>query len=88
MGIELIAIALAASSAPPQQVAAEPRPDIIVQGQKPDPDQVICERIVEAGSRVNVKRHCATRREWDAARQADRDALDDAFRRSLQAYQR
>ena len=87
MTLELVAIALAAAS-PAPQAAAEPRPDIIVRGEKPDPDQIVCEKMIEAGSRVNVKRRCATRREWDAARQADRDALDDAFRRSLQAYER
>ena len=88
MGLELIAVALAVSTAPPQHAASERRPDIIVQGARPDPDQILCERVVEAGSRVNVKRRCATRREWDASRQADREALDDSFRRSLQSTER
>lgn len=87
MSVHLIALAIAAP-APPQQAAPPQGPSeqstIVVEGQRPDPDQVICEKVVATGSRVNVKRTCATRREWDAMRQADREAVDDTFRRTLQ----
>lgn len=82
MSLLLIAAALAA------QTPEAPQPPgqgltIVVEGQRPDPDQVICEKIVATGSRVNVKRVCLTRRQWDAARQADRETIDDTLRRTL-----
>ena len=77
MAVGLIAIAFALAAAPDQPQ------EVVVEGRKPNPDQIICEKVVEAGSRVNIKRRCATRREWEAARQADRNAIDDSMRRAL-----
>ena len=84
MGALLIAMLLTPppSAAPPP--APSQNPTIVVEGERPDPDQVVCEKVVATGSRVNVKRVCLTRREWDEARQSDREAIDDTFRRTLQ----
>jgi hypothetical protein len=43
-----------------------------------DPNQRVCEDIHMIGSRLAVKRICATRAEWAEARRQDRDAVDKA----------
>ena len=44
-----------------------------------DPNERICEEIY-VGTRVNTKRFCATRAEWQAKRQQDRDEVDQIQR--------
>ena len=61
------------------------KPDIVVVGEKPDPQQTVCEKVTPPGSRLIVKKVCATRAQWAERRRNDRDALDEVFRRSLQA---
>ncbi len=46
----------------------------------PDPNQRICEDIVQTGSRLASKRFCGTRAEWEARQKQDRDAVDSAQR--------
>jgi len=41
-----------------------------------DPNQKICEDITAVGSRLATKRICATRAEWAAKRQQDKDEVD------------
>ena len=57
-----------AASAPPAEPTASKS--------KSDPNQRICEDITPIGSRLGVKRFCATRAEWADKRQQDRDAIE------------
>ena len=41
-----------------------------------DPNEVVCERQEELGSRLGSKRVCATRAEWQERRQQDRMQVD------------
>jgi hypothetical protein len=41
-----------------------------------DPNQKICQDITVVGSRLATKRICATRAEWAAKRQQDKDEVD------------
>jgi hypothetical protein len=45
-----------------------------------DPNEKVCEDIQMIGSRLAVKRICATRAEWAAMRRQDRDVIDQAQR--------
>jgi hypothetical protein len=51
-------------------------------GDKPaaDPNQRICEDIVQTGSRLATKRFCGTRAEWEARQKQDRDTVENAQR--------
>jgi len=48
--------------------------------QKPaaDPNERVCEDIVQTGSRLATRRFCATRSEWEEKKRQDRDAVDKA----------
>jgi hypothetical protein len=41
-----------------------------------DPNQKICEDLTMVGSRLTTKRICATRAEWAAKKQQDKDEVD------------
>ncbi|MEO5972400.1 MAG: hypothetical protein ABIP91_03445 [Sphingomicrobium sp.] len=43
-----------------------------------DPDEKVCEDITLVGSRLAVKRVCATRAQWAEKRRRDRDMVDQA----------
>ena len=43
-----------------------------------DPDEKVCEDITIVGSRLAVKRVCATRAQWAEKRRRDRDLVDQA----------
>lgn len=45
-----------------------------------DPDERVCEDIKVIGSRLAVRRICATRAEWKEKRKMDREVVDDAQR--------
>jgi hypothetical protein len=45
-----------------------------------DPNEKVCENVQMLGSRLAVKRFCATRAEWAEMRQRDRDVVDQAQR--------
>jgi hypothetical protein len=47
---------------------------------KGDPNEVVCERIGTIGTRLRIRKVCATRAEWDEKRRLDRDAVDQAQR--------
>lgn len=57
--------------------AADPDP-VQSQNVRPhaDPNQKICEDITMVGSRIATKRICATRAEWAAQRQRDKEEVD------------
>ena len=42
-----------------------------------NPDEKVCEDITIVGSRLAVKRVCATRAQWAEKRRRDRDLLSD-----------
>ena len=57
--------------------ATQPAPN--VQSQKPkDPNETVCERQREPGSRLASARVCHTRAEWADLRQQDRQMVDKA----------
>jgi hypothetical protein len=45
-----------------------------------DPNERICEDVIQTGSRLAKKRFCGTRAEWEAKKKADRDVVEDAQR--------
>ncbi|MEO8547469.1 MAG: hypothetical protein ABI422_03785 [Sphingomicrobium sp.] len=45
-----------------------------------DPNEKVCEDVQMLGSRLAVKRFCATRAEWAEMRQRDRDVVDQTQR--------
>ena len=82
MGADFIAILLTVSAAT-FQVPPDVPADITVRGMRLDPDQVVCEKFIPAGSRVVTRKVCATQRDWDERRRADREAVDDVVRQNL-----
>jgi len=44
-----------------------------------DPNEIICEDLF-IGTKVNKKRYCATRAEWEARKQEDRAAVEEIQR--------
>jgi len=45
-----------------------------------DPNERVCENIVQVGSRLATRRFCGTRAEWEARKKEDRDVVEDAQR--------
>jgi hypothetical protein len=45
-----------------------------------DPNERICEDIIQTGSRLAKKRFCGTRAEWEARKKADKEVVEDAQR--------
>lgn len=45
-----------------------------------DPNEKVCENIVQVGSRIAAKRFCGTRAEWEARQKQDRDVVEGAQR--------
>ncbi len=43
---------------------------------KPDPNEVICEKVKEMGSRLSIKKVCMTRAQWAERRLTDRQDLE------------
>jgi hypothetical protein len=75
----IIAVAAAGTVYAQQPPPSEP---ITVVGEhpnkKPDPNEVICEKQQEIGSRIVSKRVCMTRSQWQEQRRLDRQDLDRA----------
>lgn len=70
MSVLITALAIALSPpADPGTAAAKP---------KQDPNEMVCEKQRESGSRLSVKRVCMTRAEWADRRLQDRQAIDKA----------
>ena len=72
----LLAAALAASAG-----FAQPTPQSAPAGGASagaDPNEVICRRVQESGSRLKTQRVCATRAQWEAQRRADRQNTERA----------
>lgn len=69
--LALSALISAAHQAASPPVASEARPAL-------DPNQMICRRYRESGSRIAVRRTCMTRREWAAHRTELKQNVDRA----------
>jgi hypothetical protein len=44
----------------------------------PDPNERVCQDIIQTGSRLAKKRFCGTRQEWEDKRRQDREATEKA----------
>ena len=56
----------------------QPAPKEGQQKPAPDPNEKICEDIVQTGSRIGAKRFCGTRAEWEDKKRQDREATEKA----------
>jgi hypothetical protein len=72
--IAMISVALAALGTS----AAFATPDVTGKSKQRDPNEVVCEKQKELGSRVAVKRVCLTRAEWAERRRLDRMDIEKA----------
>ena len=61
-----------AQAAPAQTPSGQPE----TASARPDPKEVICEKVKEMGSRLATKRVCMTRAQWDERRLLDRQELE------------
>lgn len=74
----LIAASIGASSAL-AQTAAPPAPSSTDPGKKAkDPNEIVCEKQQEPGSRLASAKVCHTRAEWADLRHQDRQMIDKA----------
>lgn len=78
--VSLFAMAAAALLAPAP--AADSKP-IVVTGTKPNPDEVICEKVRPPGSRLVTKRICQTRAQWAQYVEESRTYAVDLSRSAL-----
>lgn len=67
MSLPLFAAGLAVLSVPLSAQASKP---------EEDPNERVCEKQTVVGSRLAVRRVCATRAEWAEKRRLDREAID------------
>ena len=58
------------------QAMTEPAPQRVAV----DQNERVCENLTVIGSRLAIKRVCATRAEWKEKRKMDREVIDDAQR--------
>jgi hypothetical protein len=72
----LLVSVLVALQAAPAQAGTEARPEKM----PANPNERVCQEIKPVGSRLAVRRICATRAEWKEMRQQDRDVIDEAQR--------
>lgn len=80
------ALAMQASPAPNSQIAAG-NEQAAANRTIDDPERVICRRERVVGTN-RPQRTCMTARQWDAAREASREALDKAERGQVQVLPR
>lgn len=69
-------LALGAAMAIVSAVPAVAQQDDKPASKQKDPNQVVCEKVEELGSRLSVKRVCMTRSEWAERRRQDRMDID------------
>ena len=65
---------LLATSIPALAQNQQPQPT--APRQAADPNQIICEKVKELGSRLSMKKICMTRAEWAERRLVDRQDLE------------
>jgi hypothetical protein len=71
-------IPLAAISALSLSTPAFTQPSPSQQKPAADPNDRVCEDIVQTGSRIAAKRFCGTRSEWEEKKKQDREAVEKA----------
>jgi hypothetical protein len=71
-GLFLLAATAPALADPASTTGAQPT----TKTDSSDPNKVICRRIETIGSRLDSKRVCRTRGEWEADQLADRQAIE------------
>ena len=67
--VQTAALAVAQTATPPAAAPAKPQTD---------PNEIVCEKQEQLGSRLAVKKVCMTRAEWAERRLQDRQAIDKA----------
>jgi predicted secreted protein len=67
--VETAALAMAQAATPSAATPAKPAKD---------PNEIVCEKQEQLGSRLSVKKVCMTRAEWAERRLQDRQAIDKA----------
>ena len=65
-------MAVAANAAPAAQTPQKPAPKAQLRTQL-DPGEVLCQKIIVAGSRISSKTYCMTRLQWQEQRTGDRE---------------
>jgi invasion protein IalB len=73
-----VCVAVLVAAAP---AIAQNQPNASSTSKQPDPDRIICEKIQETGSRLSIRRVCATAQQWEEQRRRDREAVQDAQQR-------
>ncbi len=73
-GANLVLALAATAIAGARPAVAKDRP----KGDTRDPNEWICERQTIIGTRLNTRRVCATRAEWEEKRRLDKEAIDQA----------
>jgi hypothetical protein len=67
--VQTAALAMAQAATPPATAPAKPQKD---------PNEIVCEKQEQLGSRLVVKKICMTRAEWAQRRLLDRQEIDKA----------
>jgi hypothetical protein len=70
--------AIAALSAASIVAPAYAEPPSSSQRPSADPNERVCQDIIQTGSRLAKKRFCGTRQEWEDKRRQDREATEKA----------
>ena len=73
----LASVTLAIGAAP---ALAVPQVNTTPTSASKDPSRVICEKVQETGSRLNVTKVCMTAQQWEEQKRHDREAVEDAQR--------
>jgi invasion protein IalB len=76
-GLAILAFSAAAPAVAGPQQQAQPQPQA---SQTNAPDDVICEREQDTGSRITGHKVCHTRTQWAEIRRDDRDATEQTQR--------
>jgi hypothetical protein len=72
-----IAMAGLLAAAAAQQPASNP-PAKSSQRAAADPNERVCEDIIQTGSRIASRRYCGTRAQWEDRKRQDREAVEKA----------
>ncbi|HWT12063.1 MAG TPA: hypothetical protein VN231_04860 [Allosphingosinicella sp.] len=70
------ALMLAATLVSAAAVAAAAQPAATASEEKPGEEKMICRMVAELGSRLNRRRVCATKAQWDELNSQNRLAID------------
>lgn len=76
-------LTMLAAAAPAQQPETQPQPEpaairAVDHGDRIDPNELVCRREQDAGSRLRTLRRCATRAQWAEQARLDRNYSEHA----------